>query len=80
MIARGELETINIGKRRLVLVESYRKRIEELKGKPPQDARRNSVVPAIGTKRSAPAAPPVSDQEPPPKRGSGRPRKNGAAA
>jgi hypothetical protein len=52
MIARGEVETISIGKRRLVVVESYRRRVEKLKAQPPQDARRNRTVPAFGSGRS----------------------------
>jgi hypothetical protein len=79
MIARGELETINIGKRRLVVVESYRKRIDELKAKPPQDARRNSAVPSLGTRRrSSPVTLPISSHLPEGrhKKARGRPRKN----
>src|SRR5690348_13492412 len=52
MIARGEVETISIGKRRLVIVESYRRRVEKLKAQPPQDARRNKTVPPFGSGRS----------------------------
>jgi len=52
MIARGEVETISIGKRRLVVVESYRRLVEERKALPPQDARRNNAVPALGSGRS----------------------------
>jgi len=52
MIARGEVETITIGKRRLVVVASYRRLVEERKAQPPQDARRNNAVPALGSGRS----------------------------
>jgi hypothetical protein len=52
MIARGEVETITIGKRRLVVVASYRRLVEERKAQPPQDARRNNAVPALGSGKS----------------------------
>ena len=52
MIARREIETITIGKRRLVVVASYRRLVEERKAQPPQDARRNKAVPALGSGKS----------------------------
>jgi hypothetical protein len=56
MISRGELETISIGRRRLVVVESYRQLIAKKLAAPPEDARRNGYVPRLGSKKSkAPA-------------------------
>ena len=40
MIARGELESVAVGRRRLVVVDSYRRLIDERRKAPPRDARR----------------------------------------
>jgi hypothetical protein len=70
MIHRGALETIAIGRRRLILINSYRKLIEEQRAAPPKDARRNGTVPALGStpgkrngKSSLDLATPVEDLE-----------------
>jgi hypothetical protein len=47
MIHDGRLESIAIGRRRLVLVDSYRQLIKAQRA--PQDARRNHAVPALGS-------------------------------
>ena len=75
MIHDRRLETIAIGRRRLVLIESYRRLIEQQRAAAPQDARRNGAVPALGSKRRATAPPLVSNLETPQKRKRGRPRK-----
>jgi hypothetical protein len=49
MIRDGTLETIVIGGRRLVVVASYLKLVEAELAGPPKDARRNRVVPALGS-------------------------------
>ena len=51
MIARGEIETITIGKRRLVVIESYVKLVKARRAAPPEDARRNTAVPALGSRK-----------------------------
>jgi hypothetical protein len=51
MIHDGRLESIAIGRRRLVLIESYRRLIEQQRAAPPRDARRNSAVPPLGSNR-----------------------------
>jgi hypothetical protein len=54
LIHDGDLETVAIGRRRLVLIDSYRRLIEKLRQGAPQDARRNSTVPSLGsTKRQS---------------------------
>jgi hypothetical protein len=55
MIHDGRLETIAIGRRRLVLIDSYRRLIERQRTGPQLDARRNGVVPPL---RSVLAKPP----------------------
>jgi hypothetical protein len=75
MIHDRRLETIAIGRRRLVLIESYRRLIEQQRAAAPQDARRNGAVPALGSKRRVPAPPLVSNLEASQKRKRGRPRK-----
>jgi hypothetical protein len=77
MISRGELETISIGRRRLVVIESYRLLIAKKLAAPPEDARRNSAVPRLGSKRRGDSAPlPTSDPEASPlNRRRGCPRK-----
>jgi hypothetical protein len=64
---QGLIETVAIGHRRLVVVESYRRLIAQRLREPQGDARRNAAVPALGTK-FPPEAPTL-------KRGPGRPRK-----
>jgi hypothetical protein len=55
LIRERRLDTITIGKRRLVVVASYQKLIEQELAGPPKDARRNGAVPAAGSrKRAAP--------------------------
>jgi hypothetical protein len=49
MIHDGRLETIAIGRRRLVLIDSYRRLIKQQRAEAPKDARRNGTVPALGT-------------------------------
>jgi hypothetical protein len=49
LIHDGDLETVAIGRRRLVLIDSYRRLIEKLRQGTPQDARRNSTVPSLGS-------------------------------
>lgn len=78
MIHDRRLESIAIGRRRLVLIDSYRKLIERQRAAPPQDARRNTAVPQPGSKRRTPAPAPVSDLGA--KRLCGRPRKRKSAA
>jgi hypothetical protein len=51
MISRGELESVAVGRRRLVIVDSYRRLIEERRGQP-ADCRRNTAVPAAGERRA----------------------------
>jgi hypothetical protein len=51
LIRENKLQTITIGKRRLVVVDSYRKLIETELAGPPKDARRNNAVPAPGSKK-----------------------------
>lgn len=74
LVSRGELETIAIGRRRLVVVESYRQLIAKKLAEPPQDARRNQAVPPLGGKRGHSVSPTASDPEQP-KRKRGRPPK-----
>jgi predicted DNA-binding transcriptional regulator AlpA len=54
MIRDGRLESIAIGRRRLVLVDSYRQLIKAQRA--PQDARRNHAVPALGSSGKRKAA------------------------
>src|SRR5438105_6792918 len=48
MIHDGRLETIAIGRRRLVLIDSYRRLIKQQRAEAPKDARRNGTVPPLG--------------------------------
>lgn len=79
MIHDRRLETIAIGRRRLVLIDSFRRLIEQQRAAPPSDARRNSAVPALGNKRAEPKPAPPHPDEILPKRRVGRPRKTPAA-
>jgi hypothetical protein len=78
MIHDRRLESVAIGRRRLVLIDSYRKLIERQRAAPPQDARRNTAVPRLGSKRRTPGPAPVSDLGA--KRLCRRPRKRKSAA
>ena len=49
LIRSGRLTTVRVGRRQMVIVESYRALIEELRALPRQDARRNKMVPALGS-------------------------------
>jgi hypothetical protein len=49
MIHDGRLETIAIGRRRLVLIDSYRRLIKQQRAEAPKDARRNGTVPPLGS-------------------------------
>lgn len=61
MIRDGRLESIAIGRRRLVLIESYRRLIQQQLAAPPRDARRNSAVSPLGGKRHHPVLPATTD-------------------
>jgi hypothetical protein len=63
MIHDGRLESIAIGRRRLVLIESYRRLIEQQRAAPPRDARRNSAVPPLGSKRPGAVPSSVTNSE-----------------
>ena len=57
MVRSGTVQTINIGKRRLVVLDSYRRFIDAQLAEPPKDARRNGTVPSLGSgKKEQPAA------------------------
>jgi hypothetical protein len=49
LIHKGRLTTVRSGQRQMIVVDSYRTLIRELKALPQQDARRNNTVPAIGS-------------------------------
>jgi RNA polymerase alpha subunit len=49
MVRGGRVQTISIGKRRLVVLASYRRYIEAQLAEPPKDARRNATVPSLGS-------------------------------
>ena len=44
LIAAGEIETIAVGRRRLVIIESWRNYVARKLAAPPEDARRNNRV------------------------------------
>jgi hypothetical protein len=44
LIAAGEIETIAVGRRRLVVIESWRNYVARKLAAPPEDARRNNRV------------------------------------
>ena len=44
LIAAGEIETIALGRRRLVVIESWRNYVARKLAAPPEDARRNNCV------------------------------------
>jgi len=51
LIRAGRLKTVDSGRRKMIIVDSYRALIRELKALPLQDARRNNTVPALGSGR-----------------------------
>jgi hypothetical protein len=51
LIRAGRLKTVDSGRRKMIVVDSYRALIRELKAQPQQDARRNNTVPALGSGR-----------------------------
>ena len=55
MIRSGEIQTITVGRRRLIVLESYRRYVEAQLAEPPKDARRNGTVPSLGSKKQQPA-------------------------
>jgi hypothetical protein len=55
MLHDGRLESIAIGRRRLVLIASYHRLIEQQRASPGQDARRNGTVPPLGATAPKPA-------------------------
>jgi hypothetical protein len=51
MLADGRLEAIAVGRRRLVLIDSYRRYIAQQRSGPPVDCRRNKkTVPPLGSR------------------------------
>jgi hypothetical protein len=56
LIRDGTLETVTFGKRRLILVDSYRRALARQQRVPPGDARRNrgGAIPSLGSKRGGP--------------------------
>jgi hypothetical protein len=61
MVRDGTLETITMGTRRLVVVDSYRRHVEKELAEGPKDAQRNNAVPALGShtgRRGRPRKPP----------------------
>jgi hypothetical protein len=75
MIHDGRLETIAVGRRRLILLDSYRQLIEQQRAAPPQDCRRNTAVPPLRGKRDELVSSSVSDPKTPGNRKRGGPRK-----
>jgi hypothetical protein len=55
LIRDGTLETVTFGKRRLILVDSYRRALARQRASP-SDARRNKggAIPSLGSKRGGP--------------------------
>ena len=49
LIRRGRLKTVRVRRRQMIIVESYRALIDELRALPRQDARRNKAVPSLGS-------------------------------
>ena len=64
LIRDGRIETVAIGKRRLVVVDSYRRLIQEELNGLPKDARRNDAVPALGSKAKKKGTPRGSSRQP----------------
>jgi hypothetical protein len=67
LIHSGRMKTVPVGRRQMIIVESYRKLIDELKALPRQDARRNTTVLPLGSGKiqgplgKNPIAAPASD-------------------
>jgi hypothetical protein len=72
LIASGALETIVLGRRRLILVSSWERLVKSQQALGPGDARRNTTAASLGSTVARPAPQP---EVPPQKRGRGRPRK-----
>jgi hypothetical protein len=51
LIAAGELATVAVGKRRLVIIASYHAMLERLLAAETADCRRNVTVPPLGSRR-----------------------------
>ena len=49
LLREGELQSIAVGRRRLILLASYHQFIERQRAGPPLDARRNKTVPPLGS-------------------------------
>jgi hypothetical protein len=64
LIRDGRIETVAIGKRRLVVVDSFRRLIQEELNGLPKDARRNDAVPALGSKAKKKGTPRGSSRQP----------------
>jgi hypothetical protein len=64
LIRDGRIETVAIGKRRLVVVDSFRRLIQEELNGLPKDARRNDAVPALGSKAKKKGTPRGSSRRP----------------
>jgi len=63
LLRDGKLKSITLGARRLIVVASYSEMVEaELSG-PAKDARRNSAVPALGSKRRGAVPAPAANSE-----------------
>jgi hypothetical protein len=52
LIGDGTLVTFAIGRRRLILIESYLEYLDRLLTGPPGDARRNNMAPLLGSRRA----------------------------
>jgi hypothetical protein len=66
LISAGEIETIAVGRRRLVVIESWRNYVARKLAAPPQDARRNNRVrPSARLRSTAGPASPASVTEAP---------------
>jgi len=74
LISQGKLETITIGRRRLIVVASRRRLVAEQQAAGPGDARRNDNVAPLGGRRLL-APQPTLDPKAPQQRKRGRPRK-----
>jgi len=61
LIHDGTLKTIVIGRRRLIVLDSYRRLIAAQQTGPPGDARRNNTVPPIGSSKRRGRPPMVPD-------------------
>jgi hypothetical protein len=73
LINSGVLDTITIGRRRLVVLDSWRREVARRLAGPQEDARRNQTVPSLGSAVTREAPQPEEALQP--KRRRGRPRK-----